>query len=51
MTKSYRQTNTEVGDVSSLLRRVAELESDLADLQDAVDSLAASKANISHTHG
>lgn len=51
VTKSYRQANTEVGDVSSLLRRVAELESDLASLQDAVESLAASKANISHTHG
>ena len=50
-TKSYSQSGTDLGDVSALIQRISDLEADVADLQEAVDTLASSKANVSHTHG
>ena len=56
--KTYREDNTNLGNVSLLLKRVKDLEKDVSDLQEAVSDLESAvaqlqtgKANVGHSHG
>jgi hypothetical protein len=50
VTKAYKQGTSNLGDLSALLKRVADLEKAVTDLGQAVANLTQSKANVGHTH-